>query len=77
MCRLYQEIAKYVDDYAERIYRKKEVILSVKNDQNAPRFVPFCSMYGVVLSYPVEEAGVATMDQMGRGGALAPHIRFA
>src|SRR5690242_9630746 len=76
MCRLYQEIAKYVDDYAERIYRKKEVILRVKNDQKAPRFVPFCSMYGDVLSYPVEEAGVATMDQMGRDGApahCAPH----
>jgi len=77
MYRLYQEIAEYVAAFPTCTYRKNEVILRVKNDQKAPRFVPFCSMYGDLLSYPVDDAGVATMDQMGRGGALAPHIRFA
>src|SRR6185437_14364371 len=79
MYRLYQEIAKYVADYPEMIYGKNRVILGIKNGQKAPRFVSFCSMYGDVLSYPVDHAGVATMDQMGRGGAhahRAPH-RFA
>ena len=32
----------------------------------APRI---CSMYGDLLSYPVDDAGVATRAEMGRSGA--------
>jgi len=38
------------------------VILGVKNSQKAPRFVPFCSMYGNVLSYPIDHAGLAAEE---------------
>ena len=48
--------------------------MEVKNGQCAPRFVSFCFMYGDVLSYPVDDAGVAM-----RGGfsSRAPFVRMA
>jgi len=52
------------------VYRKNGGFSGVKNGQCAPRFVPFCSMYGDLLSYPLTEARLETRAQMGRGGAL-------
>src|SRR5690348_14227941 len=49
---------------------ENRVISGFKNGQCAPRFVSFCSMYGDVLSYPVEDAGVAMRSRIGaRRGA--------
>ena len=53
----------------ECVITENDVFLKAKSGRCAPRFVSFCSMYGNVLSYPVEDAGVAMRAEIALGGA--------
>ena len=55
--RVKQEIDIDISDCADMTYRKNGMFSALKKGQCAPRFVSFCSMYGNVLSYPLEDAG--------------------
>jgi len=51
------------------IYCRNGVFFRVKNGHCAPRFVSFCSMYGDVLLYPVDDSGLAVRGEFVSGGA--------
>ena len=69
--RLIKKLLKYAGTDSADTYRKKQGVFWSKMRKKRPVLSRFCSMYGDVPSYPLDEAGFA----MGRfspfGGALA------
>ncbi len=77
VCRLFQKLAVCIGCYPSLTYCKNRSVSGVKKGQKAPHSVSFCSMYGGVLSYPVDYAGVAMRAKLGRDGTLcAPRASF-
>jgi len=68
--RLDKKLLKCAGTDSANIYRKNLGVFRVKNAQTAPRFVSFCSMYGNELSYSLENAELATVARLGRGGTF-------